>query len=268
MATLTLSALYRYPVKSCRGDAVERALVTARGLEGDRLLMITDADGHFLTQREYPKMALIEPTLGDELLTLRAPSMSALDVPKRSSGVAQTVIVWRDRCAAVDQGEAAAAWLSDYLGTHARLVHLHDDFSRATDPLYSRRPDDQTSFADGFPFLIISEASLTDLNHRLATPLPMNRFRPNLVVHGAEPFDEDQWQQIRIGAVTFDLVKPCARCAITTVDQATAAVGKEPLATFATFRRTNDGKVLFGQNMISSGKGTIAVGDPVELISE
>lgn len=268
MNELAVTGLYIYPIKSCRGQAVERALVTPRGLEDDRLLMIVDEEGHFLTQREYPKMALIEPTLGDDLLTLRAPGMSALDVPKRSSGVAQTVIIWRDQCAAVDQGEAAADWLSDFLGTHTRLVHLHDEFARAVDPTYRRQADDQTSFADGFPFLIISEESLTDLNSRLDTPLPMDRFRPNVVVRGGEPFAEDRWRQIKIGAVTFDLVKPCARCKITTINQTTGAVGKEPLATFATFRRTADGRVLFGQNMLSSGGGSIAVGDGVELTAQ
>ncbi len=268
MNDITITGLYTYPIKSCRGQAFERALVTPRGLEHDRLLMIVDEEGSFLTQREYPKMALIEPTVGDDLLTLRAPGMEPLDLPKRSSGIAQAVVVWRDRCEAVDQGEVVAAWLSDYLGTHARLVHLHDDFARAVDPAYHRQADDQTSFSDGFPFLIISEESLADLNRRLSTPLPMDRFRPNLVVRGGEPFAEDRWRQIQIGTVTFDLVKPCARCKITTIDQATGAVGKEPLATFATFRRTADGKVLFGQNMISSGTGSIAVGDCVKLIGE
>ncbi len=265
MATITLSALTIYPIKSCRGHAVDRALVTARGLAQDRLLLITDVDGHFLTQREYPKMALIEPTIGEDLCTLRAPGMAALDIPTRTSGAARSVVIWRDECQAVDQGEAAAAWLSDYLGTAVRLVHMHETFARPVDPRYRRRAADQTSFADGFPFLLISEASLAELNGRLATPLLMDRFRPNLVVRGCEPFAEDRWRQIQIGAVTFDLVKPCARCTITTIDQATGLVGKEPLATFATFRRAEGGKVLFGQNMVSAGIGLIAVGDHVLL---
>jgi uncharacterized protein YcbX len=263
MSQLTLSALYIYPIKSCRGHAVDRALVTPRGLQDDRLFLITDAEGHFLTQREIPRMALIEPQLGEELLTLRAPGMSPLDVERRSSGPAHPVVIWRDRCQAVDQGDAAAAWLSEYLGAAVRLVHLHDDFQRGVDPTYRRRPDDQTSFADAFPFLIVGAASLADLNGRLAEQLPMNRFRPNLVVQGSAPFAEDGWPQIQVGDITFDLVKPCARCSITTVDQATGAIGKEPLATLATFRRTADGKVMFGQNMVSSGTGQIAVGDPV-----
>jgi len=259
--------LHIYPIKSCRGYAVERALVTPRGLADDRLLMITDSDGHFLTQREYPKMALVEPTLSEDLVTLRAPGMTPLDLPRRRSGLAQSVVVWRDQCQAVDQGETVATWLSDYLGTGARLVHLHDDFARAVDPAYRRRVDDQTSFADAFPFLIISEESLVDLNQRLATPLPMDRFRPSLVVRGGGAFAEDQWQQIKIGEIIFDRVKPCARCKITTIDQATAAVGQEPLTTFATFRRTEEGKVNFGQNLISAGRGLIAVGDAVEVLA-
>ncbi|HRW04537.1 MAG TPA: MOSC domain-containing protein [Caldilineaceae bacterium] len=266
VSNFTLAGLYIYPIKACRGYAVDRAMVTARGLQDDRLLMIVDGDGHFLTQREYPQLALLAPTLGDGLLTMRAPGMSALDLPLRTSGPACPVVVWRDCCQAVDQGDAAATWLSDYLGTQARLVHQHDSFARPVDPRYRRRPEDETSFADGYPFLLISEASLADLNQRLTAPLPMDRFRPNLVVQGCEPFAEDGWQQIQVGAVTFDLVKPCARCQVTTVDQQRGTVGKEPLATLATFRRTAEGKVNFGQNMVSSDRGIIAVGEEVTVV--
>lgn len=263
---ITLSALNLYPIKSCRGYGVEQALVTPRGLEDDRLLMVVDADGHFLTQREYPALALLEPTVHDGLLTMRAPGMSAFDLPLRTMGVTRTVVIWRDVCQAVDQGAQAAEWLSAYLHTAVRLVHMHDDFVRPVDPNYRRTATDETSFADGYPFLLISEASLADLNQRLPEVVPMERFRPNLVVQGCDPFAEDGWQQIRIDSVTFDLVKPCARCKITTIDQQTGAVGKEPLATLATFRRTEDGKVNFGQNMISSGTGIIAVGDEVTIL--
>ncbi|MCB0061928.1 MAG: MOSC domain-containing protein [Caldilineaceae bacterium] len=266
MSEVTVAALHIYPIKSCRGHAVDRVLVTPRGFADDRLMMITDGAGDFLTQREYPRMALIEPMLGEELLTLRAPGMVALDLPIRMEGSKRPVVIWRDRCEAVDQGEGVAAWLSEFLGTEARLMRLADDVPRRVDPQFARSATDQTSFADGYPFLLISEESLADLNRRLATPLPMNRFRPNIVVRGEVPFAEDSWRQIRIGKVTFDLVKPCARCQITTIDQETGAVaGKEPLATFATFRRTPDGKVMFGQNLLSTGAGMIAVGDCVRL---
>jgi len=266
VTAVTLSALYVYPIKSCRGYAVENAPVTARGLQDDRLLMVVDGEGNFLTQREYPKLALVAPLINEELLTLRAPKMTPLDLPLRTSGSAQQVAVWRDHCQAVDQGIGAANWLSDYLGTAVRLVHMHDNFTRAVDPRYRQRPQDETSFADGYPFLLISDASLAALNQRLATPLPMNRFRPNLVVTGCAPFAEDEWRQIQIGALIFDVVKPCARCTITTIDQQSALVGKEPLATLATFRRTADGKVNFGQNLLSAGTGNIAVGDEVTVL--
>lgn len=268
MSEVTVAALHIYPIKSCRGHAVDRALVTPRGLADDRLLMVTDGAGDFLTQREYPRMALIAPTVGEELLTLRAPGMDPLDLPIRAEGSRNAVVVWNDTCQAIDQGKAAAAWLSEFLGTEARLMRMADDCPRPVDPRYARTPEDETSFSDGYPFLLISEESLADLNSRLATALPMNRFRPNIVVRGGAPFAEDEWHQIRIGDITFDLVKPCARCQITTVDQETGMfAGKEPLATFATFRRTSEGKVLFGQNLLSTGTGVIAVGDRVLLKS-
>jgi uncharacterized protein len=264
-----ISGLYSYPIKSCRGFAVERALVTRRGLEHDRLMMVVDEEGMFLTQREFPRMALIEPHLlpGDDgdLLTLRAPQMVPLDLPIRTGGPRSTVVVWRSTCQAVDQGDGAAAWLSDYLGSRVRLVRIADDFKRPVSPDFAVHPDDETSFSDGYPILIIAQASLDDLNTRLATPLPMNRFRPNLVVSGCAPFAEDTWQRIRMGGIDFALVKPCARCQITTTDQATAEVGKEPLTTLATFRRI-DGKVMFGQNVIGLGTGVVRVGDRVEVI--
>lgn len=264
-----LSGLYYYPIKSCRGLGVERAVITRRGLDHDRLMMLVDEEGLFLTQREFPRMALIEPHLlpsdeGDRL-TLRAPDMTALDLPLRTSGPRQTVFVWRSTCQAIDQGDAAAEWLSSYLGSRVRLVRIADEFKRAVNPDFAVNPDDETSFSDGYPILIIAQSSLDDLNRRLATPLPMNRFRPNLVVSGCEPFAEDTWQRIRIGGIDFALVKPCARCSVTTTDQATAEVGKEPLATLATFRRV-DGKVMFGQNVIGLGTGVVSVGDVVEVI--
>ena len=265
MTAITVTGLFIYPIKSCRGHALDRALVTPRGLQDDRLLMIVDGDGHFLTQREYPRMALIAPTLGDELLTLRAPGMNALDLPIRTSGPHGYAMIWNDRCQVLDQGETVAQWLSDYLGIAVRLVRLSDTFHRPIDPHYRRTAADETSFADGYPFLLISQASLDDLNQRLATALPMNRFRPNIVVAGCEPFAEDGWPQLQIGPVTFYPVKPCARCPIPTIDQASAVVGKEPLTTLAKFRRTADGKVIFGQNLLSSGSGFIRVGDQVTL---
>jgi uncharacterized protein len=264
---IQIAALHYYPIKSCRGFAAESALITRRGLEHDRLLMLVDQAGMFLTQREFPRMALIEPHLlpgeAGEQLTLRAPQMPPLDLTVSQAGPRRTVTVWRSRCQAVDQGDGAADWFSTYLGAQVRLVRLADDFRRTVSPDYAVNPDDETSFSDGYPILLIAQASLDDLNTRLATPLPMNRFRPNIVVSGCAPFAEDSWQRIRIGGVELALVKPCARCPIPTTDQETAEVGKEPLATLATFRRGRGGAVLFGQNVIGLGTGQIRVGDEV-----
>lgn len=264
---ITVSGLYYYPIKSCRGVAVERAPVTPRGLADDRMLMVVDEVGEFMTQRDHPRMALVAPVLRDEVLGLSGPGMPSLDVRMRGDGPRRAVRVWSDTCAAVDQGEAAAAWLSEFLGARCRLVRLADEHARRVDARFARRPDDQTSFSDGYPFLLTSEASLDDLNSRMAVPLPMNRFRPNIVVRGCAPFAEDGWADIEVanahGPVRFGVVKPCARCAITTTDQATAERGLEPLRTLVEFRRRADGKVMFAQNLVLVRGGVIAVGDAV-----
>jgi uncharacterized protein YcbX len=202
----------------------------------------------------------------DGRLRLNAPGMSPLALDPVRQGSTRNVIVWRDRCPAVDQGPDVARWLSDFLVTDCRLVRMAEEHVRRVDRRYAVGDGDQVGFADGYPFLLISEESLADLNARLSSPLPMNRFRPNIVVSGGTAFQEDQWRRIRIGDIDFDLVKPCARCVITTTDQATAERGKEPLITLAGFRRSRRG-VLFGQNMIHSGPGTIRHGDLVEVLA-
>jgi uncharacterized protein YcbX len=188
-----------------------------------------------------------------------------------TAGPERQVTIWRDTCPAIDQGDAVAAWFGQFLGTDCRLVRLPDTYRRQVDQTFATSPDDQVGFADGFPFLLISEESLADLNGRLDAPLPMNRFRPNIVVRGGGPFWEDRVSTFRIGAITFRCVKPCARCPITTTDQATALVGKEPLRTLATFRRGGihvpgpvRGAAYFGQNVIHDATGVIRVGDNVE----
>lgn len=220
-------------------------------------------------------MALIETELGSEQLTLRAPGMEPLRLERRGDGPALDVEIWRDRCPAVDQGDEATAWLSSFLGAPVRLVRQCEGADRRVDPEYARAPSDQVSFADGYPFLLAAEASLDDLNGRLPDALPMNRFRPNLVVAGSRPFEEDGWRVIRVGEIVFDVVKPCARCVITTVDQATGRTGKEPLRTLATFRSLppgragrEGGEVYFGQNLIHREGGTLEVGSPVEVLEE
>jgi uncharacterized protein YcbX len=262
-----VAALHYYPIKSCAGTRLEAGVVGRRGFEGDRALMLVDPEGRFLTQRELPRMALITPRLDGETLMIAAPGMPPLTVVTTDDGPRARVVVWSARCTAIDQGDAAAEWFGAFLDAPCRLARMADDFVRRVDGRYARRPDDQTSFTDGYPFLLISEASLDDLNGRLASPLPMNRFRPNIVVGGCPPYAEDRWKRIRIGPIVFDLVKPCARCVITTTDQATAERGKEPLRTLATYRRRRDGKALFGQNLVHAGGGVIRAGDAVEILA-
>ena len=263
---MLVSALYRYPIKSCAGSPLEIAEIGARGIVHDREFMLVEpASGLFFTQRELPRMALVEPTTDDGVLRLRAPGMPDLTMPVIAEGQTREVVVWRDGCPAVDQGEEVAAWLSRFLGRPCRLVRMAEGHVRRVDPTYAVSEADQVGFADGYPFLIISEESLADLNARLARPLPMNRFRPNIVVRGGAAYAEDGWRRIRIGGVELSLVKACARCAITTTDQATAEVGREPLATLATYRRAERG-VLFGQNAIHAAAGAIRVGDAIEVL--
>lgn len=261
-----LTALHIYPLKSAAGLALSHADVEARGLANDRRWMVTDAAGAFLTQRTFPKLALVRVRLTGEGLRLEAPGQEPLDVPVPVpvDGVRMRVQVWNDAVEAAVAGAASAAWLSACLGTDARLVYMPEESIRPVDPAYGR-PGEHVSFADAYPLLLATQASLDDLNARLEVPVPMNRFRPNVVVTGTAPFEEDGWRRIRIGAMHFRAVKPCARCVTTTVDQETGAAGKEPLRTLARFRKRN-GKVLFGQNLIPEGPGTLRVGDPVEVL--
>jgi uncharacterized protein YcbX len=209
-------------------------------------------------------MALIEPDIdAGGGLVLNAPGMPDCRAPAVRIGLEIKVRVWDDWCGSIDQGDEIARWLSDYLECECRLVRLADMTVRHLDERYSR--SGETGFADGFPFLLISEESLTDLNGRLVEPLPMNRFRPNIVATGSSSYAEDGWQTIRIGTLEFRVVKPCARCVITTVDQATGNKGTEPLKTLATYRKSERG-VMFGQNLVHCGSGSISVGDPIEVL--
>jgi hypothetical protein len=283
-----LSALHYYPIKACRGQAVDAAFVERRGLQNDRRFMIVDLQGRFMTQRDEPALALVVPQLTDTSLSLSAPNMPGLNLPVAASGPMKLVSVWSsDAVKAIDQGDEAAEWFSFYLEVAARLprqlradgmahgrreavrlVYMPEESIRPVNRQYAVRPDDHVSFADGYPILIASQESLDDLNARLETPLPMDRFRPNLVVAGCPPFEEDGWKRIRIGEVELAIVKPCARCEVTTIDQASAVRSKEPLETLATFRRADGNKVMFGMNVIPLNEGRLRVGDPVEILVE
>jgi uncharacterized protein YcbX len=272
---IAVIGLFVYPVKSCRGIAVSAAPLEPRGLRHDRRLMIVDEGGGFLTQRVEPRLALVETAIEETpgpRLTLTAPGMGGLHVPlergaaETGSAVARRrVTVWRDEVEAADCGDEAAAWISEWLGRRASIVRMPDDVERAVNPTYAR-PGDIVGFADGYPVLLASTASLEDVNARLAQPIGMNRFRPNVVVTGAAPWAEDGWTRIRVGAVDLRVVKPCDRCTVTTIDPQTGERGVEPLRTLATFRK-KDNDVLFAQNCIPDTWGTIAVGDPVDVLA-
>lgn len=259
-----VTALYYYPIKSCGAVQVDRADLDACGLRNDRRLLVIEPDGTFLTQREHPRMALVQPQIDGDDLSLSAPEMEPLSVTLGTSGTPYKVSIWRDTCEAVDQGNAVAKWFSTFLSTPCRVVTMDPNYARQVNPNFAQSAEDCVGFADAFPFLLISEASLDDLNARMDTPLPMNRFRPNIVVTGCEPYAEDTWPTLRIGSVDFAAAKACVRCTVTTTDQATTERGVEPLKTLATYRKTDAG-VIFGQNLIHLNQGTVRVGDPVTI---
>lgn len=264
---MILESLHVYPVKSCGGIAARSWRVDERGLLYDRRWMVVDGDGVFMSQRRWPRMALVRPRLTDDSLVLRAPGLSDLELPLLPDTREPTrpVWVWGDRVEAQDAGEGAARWFRDLLGApRCRLVLQPEGSVRPVDPDYGR-PGDRVGFADGFPFLLISSASLEHLNSRLAEPVPMDRFRPNLVVSGCAPHAEDGWRRVRVGPVSLRAVKPCARCDIPMIDQSTAIKGTEPLRTLARYRNVG-GAVLFGQNLAHDGTGTLSVGDGIEVL--
>ncbi len=266
---MNLSEITIYPVKSLRGSSVAEARIERRGLEFDRRWLVVDAYGQFLTQREHPMMATVSTAIANGRLVLRNGEKS-IEVSEPSDRRA-TVAVWNDVCQAAVCSDDVGDWLSDVLKVECRLVAMPESTHRPVDRDYAVRPDDHVSFADAFPFLLIGRASLDDLNRRLENPVPMDRFRPNLVIGGAEAFAEDGWKRIRVGEAEFEVVKPCSRCVMTTIDQRTGEkTGVEPLRTLASYRtveRNGAQKILFGQNLISGSAGsTVRVGDTVEIL--
>jgi uncharacterized protein len=262
-----LSTLHIFPIKSCAALSPSEAIVETRGLAHDRRWMIVDAQGKFLTGRQLPRLVLLRATPSSTGLRLAAPGQAELDVatppldaPRRA------VTVWKDGVDAVDAGDEAAAWLTRLLGRTVRLVHMDERALRPVRPDFAQ-PGDVVSFADGFPLLAISQAALDALNARLAEPLPMLRFRPNLVIAGATPHAEDGWRRVRIGQIEFDAVKPCTRCVFTTVDieRGDFDPSGEPLRTLKDYRRSPDG-ITFGMNLIARGSGTLRLGDAVSVL--
>jgi len=260
---ITVSDLIFYPLKGARGIATPSLELDRFGPRFDRRWMAITEAGRFLTQREAPELCLVEAIPTAEALTLRAPGQPELAVPIQADDETRRVRVWTSECDAHDQGERAAGWLSAFLQRPARLVHLPDDRARRTDPAFDPTGS-PVSFADGYPILLIGEASLVVLNGSLVEPVPMDRFRPNLVVSGSAPYAEDDWRRFTIGGLPFEGVKRCARCVVTTVDQQSATRHDEPLRTLSKLRRGDHG-ALFGMNVVHRARGTIAVGDVVEV---
>jgi uncharacterized protein YcbX len=259
MPALTLSQLNVYPIKSAGGVSVPEWEVDTFGLRYDRRWMVVDEAGRLITQRTHPRLALARPGFVDDRLRVTGPEPPALELPLRPAAAVTTrVTIWDDVCDALWLGERPAEWFSRLLDAPVSLVHMDESTVRPANPAYAPAGV-RVSFADAYPFLLLSEESLADLNRRLPSPLPMNRFRPNLVVRGGEPYGEDELGDFTIRSLGFRGVKLCDRCVLTTTDQETTERGVEPLRTLATFRKW-DGKVWFGRNVVHAGPGRLEVG--------
>ncbi len=263
-----ISQLYIYPIKSLGGIAVNSSIITSRGLQYDRRFMLVDKDNLFITQRENPALALFRTAIeGNELIVYHKDDASGklhLSLVPHPSPATSIVSVWDDFCEAQYVSDEADKWFSKKLNFSCRLVYMPESTKRKVDPLYAIN-NDITSFSDGFPVLLIGQASLDYLNSHLEEPLPMNRFRPNIVMAGSQPFEEDTMKRFSINGINFYGVKLCARCVVTTTSQETAITGKEPLRTLSKYRMYNN-KVLFGQNVLCDGKGMINVEDEITVI--
>ncbi len=268
---MNLSEINIYPIKSLGGISLKSSIVENRGLQFDRRWMLVNENDKFLTQREFPKMATVNVEITKSGLGISWDNKS-LEIPfKVEIEETKVVKIWSSRCRAKVYEKPINDWFSDVLQTDCKLVVMPEEATRKVSYFYAVHKDDAVSFADGYPILLIGEKSLNDLNSRLETPVPMNRFRPNLVFTGGDAFAEDGWKQIKIGASAFHIVKPCGRCVITTIDQERGEKqGIEPLRTLASYRipkRSVKKKILFGQNLIADKAGeTIRVGDAVEVV--
>ncbi|HFK7184680.1 TPA: YcbX family protein [Serratia odorifera] len=263
---ITLSRLYVHPVKSMRGLQLSHAQVASHGLAFDRSFMVTTPDGTFITARQYPQMVLFTPALLADGLYLAAPDGASATVRFSDfSDDGQPTEVWGNHFTASIAPPAINQWLSGYFQRDVQLRWLGPQLSRRV----KKHPEIPLSFADGYPFLLVNEASFHDLQQRCPGSIKLEQFRPNLVVSGASPWAEDGWQVIRIGEVMFDLVKPCSRCVLTTIsiERGRKHPSGEPLNTLQQFRTADNGDVDFGQNMIARNSGVIRVGDAVEVLS-
>lgn len=264
MSNISVSQLSIYPVKSCRGIQLKSTLYEDFGLKNDRRWMVVDDNGVMLTQRKHSNMCLINVELTGTGIQISTAKMDPVQVTIPTSANTRKVKVWNDECTAYDAGDEAANWLSQFLEISCRLVYFPEDEIRQVDLDYAKEGD-KTAFSDGFPLLLISQASLDDLNSRLDSPITMNRFRPNIVVEGCQPFAEDSWKKIKIGNIDYSVVKPCGRCVIPSINPETAEREAEPTKTLIAYRK-RENKIFFGQNVIAQANGKIDVGMRVEII--
>ncbi len=266
-----LSEIFIYPIKSLGGISLSESEVEDRGLKFDRRMMLVDEQGTFMTQRDFPQMALLKTKIQNEqLIVYQSPKNQSITLPLAEKHFNNDkkikVMIWDDVCESIIVSKEADDFFSDLIGIKCHLVYMPDEAKRIVDPKRKYVNDYHTvSFADGYPFLIIGQSSLDELNSRLEEPVPMNRFRTNFVFTGGEPFEEDNWKDFLIGELHFKAVKPCARCVITTTDQETAIRNQEPLKTLSTFRKFGN-EVMFGMNLISFNTGKVKVGDEIKLI--
>ena len=265
-----IASLHVYPVKSCRGIDLDTARVTATGLEWDRRWMVVDARDRFVTQRTRPGLAKITTAIAAGRLRLSVDGRPPLDVDAEAGGPVRSVQIWKDSCSGIDAGDAAAAWLSDALGDHLRLVRMDERMQRLADPRYAGPEPQPVSFADGYPVLLLSRESVAELNRRVPAPVPISRFRPSIVIEGVTAHAEDQFTDFRAGSVVLRGIKHCTRCVITTTDQRDGSrdPDQEPLRTLKTYRhdRVLHG-VSFGQNcIVVAGVGaSLSVGDEIAV---
>ena len=266
MADPELSEIIVYPIKSASEISLKNSFLEQRGLTHDRRWMVVDKSARFITQRTSPKMALLKTKIFDNTLRLSAPGMSELKLPLfKTEGIPKMVEIWGERYEALLADKQSESWISEFLGEKCNFVFMPDHSNRQVDPDFASERN-QVAFSDGFPLLLISESSLFDLNRRVPEEITMKRFRPNLGVKNTAPYQEDNWEAIRIGDCELQIVKPCSRCVLTTVDPETGEFsGREPLKTLAKYREFN-GKVLFGQNLIPRSSGKLEVGMKVEIL--
>lgn len=266
---MQLSEIWIYPVKSLAGIRLEKSRVTQRGLEFDRRWMLVDEEGIFITQRKYPELALFQPKIEADGLRICHADLSkgsvSFSFSQKDNTSPTDVMVWEDCVTAIEVDEQVSAWFSGILGFNVRLVYMPEESLRKVDPDYAVACDNITSFSDGFPFLIIGQASLDDLNSRLENPVNIRRFRPNFVFSKGIAYEEETWREFTIGNLPFYGVKPCGRCIMTTVDPETGTIsGKDPLFTLSQYKKVGK-KVIFGQNVIAQQEGSLSLGDVVTV---